>query len=85
MFTVISSLVIGAAGFTGWPWWTVLMGTLLLLDRTWHAQHAYRRRFSMATATDVLAYATVMSVLQASLTATAVFGLGRLLARGMAG
>jgi hypothetical protein len=85
MLTALSSLGMFVAGAVGGSWWIMPLGALLLLDRSWHAQHDYRQQFSQALADDVLPYATLMSVLQAAATAAGAFGMGRLVGLVLAG
>jgi hypothetical protein len=67
------------AGTIGAPAWLIPFGALALVDRSWHAKLAYRGRFSIALADNILPYATLMCVLQAGITAVAAYGLGRIL------
>jgi hypothetical protein len=85
MVSFVSSIVLVVVGFVGGAWWAVPVGALFLVDRSWHAQLAYRRSLEVSVADDVLPYATMMCVLQAGLTATAAFGLGRFLGVALAG
>jgi hypothetical protein len=79
MIAYIGGTGILVAGLAGLPPWLIPIGALFLVDRSWHAQLAYRGRFSGALADNVLPYATLMCVLQAGLTASAIFTLGRML------
>jgi hypothetical protein len=74
-----------AAGAVGGGWWIMPLGALLVLHRSWHAQHDYRQQFSLALADDVLPYATLMSMLQAAATAAGAFAMGRLIGLVLAG
>ena len=85
MTAILTILAIFAAGYAGTSWWLAPIGALFLVDRSWHAQLAYRGRFSGAGASDVLPYATSMCVLQAGLTAAGTFALGSILGSSLAG
>jgi hypothetical protein len=85
MIAYIAGLGILAAGLGGWPLWLIPVGALFLVDRSWHAQLTYRRRFSGSLASEVLPYATLMCVLQAGLTAVAAYGLGSILGATLVG
>jgi hypothetical protein len=85
MLTAISGLVLFMTGAAGGSGWIIPLGALFMLDRSWHAQHAYRQQFSVALADEILPYATMMSALQAGAMAAAAFGLGRLVGLVVAG
>lgn len=85
MLAYIVGLGILAAGSVGLPLWLVPIGALFMVDRSWHAQLAYRGRFSGALADNVLPYATLMCVLQAGLTASAAYTLGKILGLALVG
>ena len=85
MITYIVGLGLLAAGIGGQPIWLIPVAALFLVDRSWHAKLAYRQRFSGSRADNVLPYATLMCVLQASVTAAAAYGLGKVLGVALVG
>jgi hypothetical protein len=85
MLTALASIVVFVTGVSGGSWWVIPLGTLFLLDRSWHAQHDYRKRFAPSLADDVLPFATMMAVLQAACTALGAFGMGRVAGLVLAG
>jgi hypothetical protein len=85
MVGFVVALGLLTAGFGAAPAWFIPVGALFLVDRSWHAQHAYRGRFSITLADNILPYATLMCVLQAGITASAAYGLGRILGAALVG